>query len=491
MFMPIAIRILDSRPKRYSFYWYLAILFIAATQIIACQPSSPSNPLTIGDAPGILVHVSSDNLLNGEMSTSELIAIGEQIFNASLNTLDGATNSKVRLIGDGSAAFNLNTRFNRISGPDANSCAGCHNIPSIGGGGDNVANVFVLAHQFPNVNFDNKSEDLFENLSLTEVGNERGTISMFGSGLIELIAREMTADLLSIREIALKRAELTKSPVTADLKTKGVYFGKLIAWPDGLVDASKIEGIDEDLIVKPFSQKGVFTSLREFTITSMELHHGIQSEERVGTNVDADLDGVKNELTIGDITAISLFQASLPAPFRQQPTSDSFRLLVDQGEQLFNEIGCSVCHKPSLTLNNPTYFEPNPFNPEGTVSDNEAMTSHKIDLSKVHQSNAIQKTANGSYLVYAYTDLKRHDMGPVLDNEQTKQRFVETNMWITRKLWGIMSEPPFLHHGRATILSEAILAHQGEANHARLSFESLHEDQKDSVIEFLKTFRSK
>ena len=262
------VQILASRPKLHSFYCYLAVLSILAMQTMACQPSPQSTPLTIGDSPGILAHVSNNDLLNGEISTSELISIGKQIFSASLNTLDGATNSKVRLRGDGSDAFILNTRFNRISGPDANSCAGCHNIPSTGGGGDNVANVFVLAHQFPNVNFDNKSGDLFEELSLTEIGNERGTISMFGSGLIELIAREMTSELLSIRDTALKQAELTKGPVTAALNTKGVHFGKLIAWPDGLIDASKIEGVDEDLIVKPFSQKGVFTSLREFTINS-------------------------------------------------------------------------------------------------------------------------------------------------------------------------------------------------------------------------------
>ena len=38
-----------------------------------------------------------------------------------------------------------------------------------------------------------------------------------------------------------------------------------------------------------------------------------------------------------------------------------------------------------------------------------------------------------------------------------------TGEWLTRKLWGFASEPPFLHHGRATLMSEAILAHGGEA----------------------------
>ena len=46
--------------------------------------------------------------------------------------------------------------FNRISAPDANSCAGCHSQPFgiIGGGGDIVANVFVLGQRFDFATFD-------------------------------------------------------------------------------------------------------------------------------------------------------------------------------------------------------------------------------------------------------------------------------------------------------------------------------------------------
>src|SRR5882672_9519741 len=46
--------------------------------------------------------------------------------------------------------------FNRISAPDANSCAGCHNLPFgiPGGGGDIVANVFVLGQRFDFATFD-------------------------------------------------------------------------------------------------------------------------------------------------------------------------------------------------------------------------------------------------------------------------------------------------------------------------------------------------
>ena len=43
------------------------------------------------------------------------------------------------------------------------------------------------------------------------------------------------------------------------------------------VDNSAIVGVDADLTVRPFSQKGVFASLRQFTINAMNAHHGMQA----------------------------------------------------------------------------------------------------------------------------------------------------------------------------------------------------------------------
>src|SRR5262249_15078155 len=140
--------------------------------------------------------------------------------------------------------------FNRSSGPEANSCSGCHNEPRPGGGGDNVANVFVLAQ------LNDFTDDISGNTA-----NERGTLGMWGSGAIEMLAREMTGDLLAIRSAALKQAAATNQPVTRDLLTKGVSFGRITAQPDGGTDLSQIEGVDKDLIIKPFHQKGVVISL--------------------------------------------------------------------------------------------------------------------------------------------------------------------------------------------------------------------------------------
>ena len=103
-----------------------------------------------------------------------------------------------------------------------------------------------------------------------------------GAGLVELLAREMTADLQAIRKDAVKRAYASGENVRADLVSKGVRFGWIVAHPDGIVDLDSVEGVDADLIVRPFSRKGVFTSLRQFTINALNVHHGMEAVERFG-----------------------------------------------------------------------------------------------------------------------------------------------------------------------------------------------------------------
>ena len=117
--------------------------------------------------------------------------------------------------------------FNRISSPDANSCLGCHNLPAIGGGGDNVANVFVMGQRNPFVNFDGDPVENGPNQTLKTVGNERNTVSIYGAGFIELLAREMTTDLHALRASALSHAISTGREAAVELVTKGVHFGTL------------------------------------------------------------------------------------------------------------------------------------------------------------------------------------------------------------------------------------------------------------------------
>jgi CxxC motif-containing protein (DUF1111 family) len=444
----------------------------------------------IGDEPAVLTHVDQGDIDAGDYSADTLFQLGKVLFNANFNTLDGAGRPATTGTGAVRDPEVAPHNFNRLSGPDANSCAGCHNVPRSGGGGDNVANVFVLAQALPFVNFDGDEGDGFADHSLEGVANERNTLGMFGAGFVELLAREITVELQAQRAQAIADATLAAADVSIDLTSKGVSFGSLIAHANGSTDTSGVEGIDTDLVLRPFHQKGVVVSLRVFSNNAMNHHHGIQSAERFGDLVDHDQDGMSNELTVGDMTATALYQALLPVPGRVFPADPAERASVDRGELLFDQVGCAVCHVPTLRLDSAVFSEPNPFNPAGNLQVSGVPAPFSVDLTAAGPGPHLSKELDGSVLVPAYTDLKRHDMGVELDNEEIVQAGVPTNQFLTKKLWGFASEPPFLHHGRALTIDEAIQKHGGEAASSRAAYNALSGQDRDSVIDFLKTLQT-
>ena len=108
-------------------------------------------------------------------------------------------------------------------------------------------------------------------------------------------------------------------------------FGTFTASPNGMVAMNELDGVDMDLVIRPFTQKGVMTSLRQFTVNAMNQHQGMEAVERFGARFtgtdDFDGDGVKNEMTPGDISALVAWQATLPVPVQQVPDDKAGRRL--------------------------------------------------------------------------------------------------------------------------------------------------------------------
>lgn len=456
----------------------------------------------IGDRPAITTHVSQLGIERGKYTVEELEQMGLALFMAPFNTLDGA--GRPTLTGDGEFRDRrvAPDNFNRISGPDANSCAGCHAIPRVGGGGDNVANVFALADRFDFVDFedqlhlDHRSEveelqdpgpQYPEPLTLENVGNERNTVGMFGSGFVELLAREMTRDLQAIEEAAIAEARETGRIVRKPLMTKGVDFGVIAAHPRGFTYTTEVEGVDGDLIVKPFIAKGVVTSLREFTNTALIQHHGMVSYELAGPHVDLDGDGVIHEVTPGDVTALVAFQAKLPPPIERLPDDQDLASVVERGRDQFGAIGCASCHIPALPLESLVFTEPNEFNLGRDLRPGSVERVLEIDLTEL--AGSFERDEAGRYMIPIFSDLRRHEMGDTLDDEEVIQSGVPTDQWMTRRLWGFVSEPPFLHNGRALLISEAIVAHGGEAEPSKTRFLQLSQDDQNAIVEFLQTLQ--
>ncbi|MBH59710.1 MAG: hypothetical protein CL907_00800 [Dehalococcoidia bacterium] len=469
----------------YKNIFYIGIIMSLFFLFFSCGKSSGVSEEKIGEGPKIPFHIEQADIKN--YSIEELIGHGELLFSLSFNELDGLGRPESSGTAKKRSRRESPQNFNRISGPDANSCVACHNLPRVGGGGDNSNNVFGLASDvdFATLEGSVGSED--DSSSVLDITNERNTVGIFGDGLVELLAREITYDLLQIVDDAREYAEENNTSVRKELNSKGINFGYITAHNNGFIDTSELDGIDNDFIVRPFIQKGVIASLRDFSNISMNHHHGMQSEELVGNNSDSDRDGVINELTEGDITAITLFQATLDYPKRKISSNPMIKESQNKGEVIFEDIGCSSCHVSSLPLKSLKFVEPGPFNTEKSTTLSESNNNLVVDLEEY--VSKLEKDKDGNYLIPLYSDLKRHDMGQMLDNERPLQKGVPTNYWLTKKLWGFYSEPPFLHHGRSNLLVDVIEMHQGDAKISSDAFFELSETEKVDLLEFLKSFK--
>jgi hypothetical protein len=353
-------------------------------------------------------------------------------------------------------------------------------------------------------------------VTLDNATNDRKTIGMHGAGFLEMVARQMTADLRAI-------AASTNPGSTRPLISKGVSFGGITHSADGTWDVTKVVGlpapslktsgtVPPSLVILPYHQAGAVVSIRQFTNNAMNHHHGMQSEERFGSDVDADGDGFVNELTTADLTAISVYQATLPVPGRVIPNNREVEKAIHDGEQLFDRIGCNHCHVDALPLGQRgwIYSEPSPYNPSGNLTigpKNYPLTAPAltVDLTSSElPSPRLLPDVNGVVMVQAYTDLKLHDISatsdpatdpecePLDQNEPAGSPafFAGNCKFITRKLWGFYNQGgAFMHHGKFTTAREAVEAHNGEALAQRLRFDALPRTEQGDVIEFLKSLQ--
>lgn len=516
----------------------LACLFLVLFTLSASGQNSSS---PVGREVAIPAHLQDGDEF--KIPLTELIDYGKRVFTAPFTVQEGAGRPMSKGTGapisDPSSPLVFPRNFDRISSPEANACSGCHNAPVVGAGGDRVTEVFVLAQRFDHLTFDHSdgialrgaADESGKFVTMENATNDRKTIGMNGSGFLEMVARQMTADLQAI-------AAATPPGSSSRLATKGVSFGILTHYGNGTWNTSQVSGLPApslkttgatppSLLILPYHQAGAVVSLRQFTNNAMNHHHGMQSEERFGLGTDPDGDGFTNELTTADLTAISIFQATLPVPGRVIPNDPAVERAVLLGERLFDQIGCNHCHMDALPLtagNNPglpgqpgwIYFEPNPYNPAtGPNSPNlrlgpadypHTAPALTVDLtSEQLPPPHLKPNAQGVVIVPAYTDLKLHDISassdpktdpecePLDQNQPSGSPafFAGNCKFLTRKLWGFYNQGgAFMHHGKFTTAREAVEAHNGEALAERQAFDALSSDQRDSLIEFLKSLQA-
>nr|WP_306268050.1 di-heme oxidoredictase family protein [Pararhizobium sp. IMCC3301] len=479
-------RLFKNRPAAIALYAGFAWLSLALAA--AAQVTAELAAVEPWAERAIFQHVDQSRY-QGLLSKQELealIGFGSTLFDAPFTALDGAGRPMAtQAIIPTKRKRAAPDTFQRLAGLDANSCSSCHNEPVMGGAGDFTVNVFV-SEGFNNADFDTSDP---------QFSNERNTNHLFGIGLVELLAREMSADLQKIRREALKTARRSGQDYRVLLVTKGIRFGWITAKPDGLLELKEIDGVDTDLVIRPFSQKGVMTSLRQFTVNALNHHTGMQSAERFGVRwtgeADFDEDAAVDELSEGDVSALVAWQAALPPPGTKIPDNAEWQEAAQSGARIFQSIGCASCHVPALPLDSLLFQDPGPLDAAGTLRSTDLENPAVYDLGLLDWAKSLVRNQQGQVLVPLFGDLKRHKMTDRqiagFGNELLSQRFVERDVFQTTELWGIGSTAPYGHRGDMTTLNEVISAHGGAGRDARDAYLELEEADRSALIAYLKT----
>lgn len=150
---------------------------------------------------------------------------------------------------------------------------------------------------------------------------------------------------------------------------------------------------------------------------------------------------------------VTFYSRNLAVPARRNVDDPQ----VLRGRSVFHDTGCSGCHRPNYV-------------------------THRLQ----------DDSAQSFQLIWPYTDLLLHDMGPDLADGRPEAR-ASGNEWRTAPLWGIgltehvSGHTLFLHDGRARSLLEAVLWHGGEAQAQRDAVVAMPPEDRAALIRFLES----
>jgi Di-haem oxidoreductase, putative peroxidase len=481
-------------------------------------------------------HVVQANLTNQVKAGQDAAAFttafarGDAFFGASFNGADGGGANvgvgerytrmpRADLTGSGQWASHTPAR---ATGPNATGCTGCHNLPAGDGAGDSA---------------DNVHRDANHTKALNQMVN-RNTPAVFGLGGLQKLGEEMTTDIQTTHNNSRTAlgcgTTTTAGTSTITLTSKGVNFGSMVithtAGSTACTESLKPPAtgaalaVSADLVVRPFQWKGTTAFIRDFVRGAMHNEIGMQATELLGSptvdpaGVDGDGDGVKNEVFVGDVTAVTLYQAGQPRPTTRQELASLGKIPalsaqensdIADGALVFNRTGCTTCHITSLTVNDVIFREPSNnanFRDPGSVFPNgrsygasslDIANPVSFDITKDSPENADIQTANGQTLgsfvrdaqghatITLFGDLRRHDMGSG-DAEEVDEAGTGKSVFETENLWGVGSTGPYMHDGRSASITEAILEHGGEGLTARNNFASGSTTSQQHLVTFLK-----
>src|ERR1700683_3800181 len=403
---------------------------------------------------------------------SVLTSTYQQFYTASLSRFMEVDSVSGKITGESGSG--LGPRFN------GNSCAGCHAQPTVGGsspaqngqivlatldGAQNVLPPFITANgptrevrfvRNPDGTPDGGVHDLFVVTDRTDAagcniqppdfatggaqGNAifRTPTPLYGGGLVEEIS---DANILA-------GAAVTPAKAAMGISGKANTSGN-----DGTVTRFGWKGQDKALLMfagEAYNvEQGVTNELfpNERDTTPGCVFNAVSEDGTV--TQPTNLSGYPASDYSSDIVNFAMFGRLAGPPIPAAATPSTTR-----GQAVFSRAGCALCHTPSLQT--------------GTTS---------------------EYTGQNNATVNAFSDFLVHDMGRGLA-DGVSQGNATGREFRTAPLWGVGQRIFFMHDGRTSDLVQAIEAHASpgsEANRVIFLYNNLREDQKQDLLDFLRS----
>jgi CxxC motif-containing protein (DUF1111 family) len=349
------------------------------------------------------------------------------------------------------AAFEERDTIEEGLGPvyNAQSCAECHQSPTTGG----ISQITVLraGHRDRNDNFveapgGSLVQDRAIHPSLQEVITPDENITTFrtslivlGDGFVEAIADE------TLLEIARNQA-----------RQGGPIAGQAIQVPvleaPGITRVGRFGWKNQHASLLSFSADAY---LNEMGITNRLLRTENTSWGRSVAAFDLVPDIEDQE---DDIELFTRFMRASKPLSRDVALANS----IDgrAGAQLFNQIGCAVCHVPTIVTA-----------PVGT---------------SLAGGTFIVPPALGSKAIHPFSDFLLHDVGTG-DGIVQNGGQATANKLRTPPLWGLRTRNRFMHDGLSLTLEDSIRRHRGTSTGSTNRFNVLTDRQRAQVIRFLRS----
>jgi CxxC motif-containing protein (DUF1111 family) len=333
---------------------------------------------------------------------------------------------------------------------NAQGCVECHQNPVVGG----VSQVTELrAGHFDGQRFiDHPGGSLINDRAIdasiqervlggNEVRTFRSSLNVLGDGFVEAIDSN-TLVAISNNQPAGMRGQVIQVPVSeAANQTRVGRFG----WKN---QHASLVSFAADAYV---NEMGITSVLQPVENTSNG--NSVADFDEVP---DPEDDAVPGAPFGEDLQRFIDFMRSSKAPPRDAvlaATPDAQR-----GSQLFNQIGCNVCHVTSITSA-----------PAGTVINRGAFTVPE---------------ALGNKTIHPFSDFLLHNVGTgdgIVQNGGQSTR----NKLRTPPLWGVRTRSRLMHDNESLTRGEAILRHAGEATNVINRYRNLSNTDKNRILTFL------